>query len=43
MDSCSWLMDNLKVALKDAGISLRSSRKSRSRKNKIKKLLYGLR
>jgi hypothetical protein len=42
MDSYSWLMDNLEMALEDAGISLRSSRKSRSRKNKIKRLLYGL-
>lgn len=41
MDSCSWLMGNLRMALDNAGKSLRSSKKSKSRKNKIKNLLYG--
>jgi len=42
MDNYNWLMDNLRIALNDAGLSLRSSKKSKSRKDKIKKLLYVL-
>jgi|OM-RGC.v1.039142748 hypothetical protein len=40
MDNYNWLMNNLRIALNDAGLSLKSSRKSKTRKNKIKKLLY---
>ena len=40
MDSYSWLMDSLRIALNDAGLSLISSKKSKTRRDKIKKLLY---